>query len=134
MNIGQAAKASGISAKMIRYYEEIGLIPLSQRTDAGYRIYAEQDIQTLKFIQHSRALGFSTEQMKELINLWKNKDRQSVEVKQLAQQHIDALNQKIADLQMMVHTLQQSVNGCAGNEEAECEILNQIESGASCCK
>ena len=130
MNIGQAAKQSGISAKMIRYYEDIGLLPASKRTDAGYRMYSEEDIKTLKFIQHSRELGFSTEQMKELMSLWKNEGRQSAEVKQLTQKHIDALNKKIADLQAMVSALQQSVDCCAGNQQAECEILNQIEQGA----
>lgn len=106
MNIGQAAKQSGISAKMIRYYEDIGLLPASKRTDAGYRMYSEEDIKTLKFIQHSRELGFSTEQMKELMSLWKNEGRQSAEVKELTQKHIDALNKKIADLQAMVSALQ----------------------------
>ncbi|BCU64852.1 Cu(I)-responsive transcriptional regulator [Acinetobacter bouvetii DSM 14964 = CIP 107468] len=130
MNIGQAAKQSGISAKMIRYYEDIGLLPASKRTDAGYRMYSEEDIKTLKFIQHSRELGFSTEQMKELMSLWKNEGRQSAEVKELTQKHIDALNKKIADLQAMVSALQQSVDCCAGNQQAECEILNQIEQGA----
>lgn len=130
MNIGQAAKQSGISAKMIRYYEDIGLLPASKRTDAGYRMYSEEDIKTLKFIQHSRELGFSTEQMKELMSLWKNEGRQSAEVKELTQKHIDALNKKIADLQAMVNALQQSVDCCAGNQQAECEILNQIEQGA----
>lgn len=130
MNIGQAAKQSGISAKMIRYYEDIGLLPASKRTDAGYRMYSEEDIKTLKFIQHSRELGFSTEQMKELMSLWRNEGRQSAEVKQLTQKHIDALNKKIADLQAMVSALQQSVDCCAGNQQAECEILNQIEQGA----
>ena len=130
MNIGQAAKQSGISAKMIRYYEDIGLLPASKRTDAGYRMYSEDNIKTLKFIQHSRELGFSTEQMKELMSLWKNEGRQSAEVKQLTQKHIDALNQKIADLQAMVSALQQSVDCCAGNQQAECEILNQLEQGA----
>lgn len=131
MNIGQAAKQSGISAKMIRYYEEIGLLPASKRTDAGYRLYSEEDLKTLKFIQHSRELGFSTEQMKELLDLRNNQDRQSAEVKQLTQKHIDALNQKIADLQAMVSALQQSVDCCAGNQQAECEILNQIELGTA---
>ena len=130
MNIGQAAKQSGISAKMIRYYEDIGLLPASKRTDAGYRMYSEEDIKTLKFIQHSRELGFSTEQMKELMSLWRNEGRQSAEVKELTQKHIDALNKKIADLQAMVSALQQSVDCCAGNQQAECEILNQIEQGA----
>ncbi|WP_180109112.1 MULTISPECIES: Cu(I)-responsive transcriptional regulator [unclassified Acinetobacter] len=134
MNIGQAAKASGISAKMIRYYESIGLLNNAQRTDAGYRIYSETDIKTLSFLRHARDLGFSSEQMKDLLGLWKNQSRQSVEVKALALKHIQTLNQKIADLQAMVEILQQSVDGCAGNDQADCTILNQIETGmAECC-
>ena len=134
MNIGQAAKASGISAKMIRYYESIGLLNNAQRTNAGYRIYSEADIKTLSFLRHARDLGFSSEQMKDLLGLWKNQSRQSVEVKALALKHIQTLNQKIADLQAMVEILQQSVDGCAGNDQADCTILNQIETGmAECC-
>ncbi|WP_180123574.1 Cu(I)-responsive transcriptional regulator [Acinetobacter sp. YH12097] len=134
MNIGQAAKASGISAKMIRYYESIGLLNNAQRTDAGYRVYSEADIKTLSFLRHARDLGFSSEQMKDLLGLWKNQSRQSVEVKALALKHIQTLNQKIADLQAMVEILQQSVDGCAGNDQADCTILNQIETGmAECC-
>ncbi|MCL6245248.1 MULTISPECIES: Cu(I)-responsive transcriptional regulator [Acinetobacter] len=134
MNIGQAAKASGISAKMIRYYESIGLLNNAQRTDAGYRVYSEADIKTLSFLRHARDLGFSSEQMKDLLELWKNQSRQSVEVKALALKHIQTLNQKIADLQAMVEILQQSVDGCAGNDQADCTILNQIETGmAECC-
>ena len=134
MNIGQAAKASGISAKMIRYYESIGLLNNAQRTDAGYRIYSEADIKTLSFLRHARDLGFSSEQMKDLLGLWKNQSRQSVEVKALALKHIQTLNQKIEDLQAMVEILQQSVDDCAGNDQADCTILNQIETGmAECC-
>ncbi|WP_180177429.1 Cu(I)-responsive transcriptional regulator [Acinetobacter sp. YH12039] len=134
MNIGQAAKASGISAKMIRYYESIGLLNNAQRTNAGYRVYSEADIKTLSFLRHARDLGFSSEQMKDLLGLWKNQSRQSVEVKALALKHIQTLNQKIADLQAMVEILQQSVDGCAGNDQADCTILNQIETGmAECC-
>ena len=135
MNIGQAAKSSGISAKMIRYYESIGLLNSAQRTDAGYRLYSEADVKTLSFLRHARDLGFSSEQMKELLGLWKNTDRHSAEVKQLALKHIETLNQKIADLQAMVQILQNSVDGCAGNEQAECNILNQIEKGVvNCCQ
>ncbi|WP_180115594.1 Cu(I)-responsive transcriptional regulator [Acinetobacter sp. YH12140] len=134
MNIGQAAKASGISAKMIRYYESIGLLNNAKRTDAGYRVYSEADIKTLSFLRHARDLGFSSEQMKDLLGLWKNQSRQSVEVKALALKHIQTLNQKIADLQAMVEILQKSVDGCAGNDQADCTILNQIETGmAECC-
>lgn len=102
MNIGQAAKRSGISAKMIRYYEEIGLLPAPKRSESGYRDYSDADIRMLGFIQHARELGFSSEQMKELLGLWQNEVRQSSEVKQLAQKHITILEQKIQDMQAMV--------------------------------
>ena len=129
MNIGQAAKQSGISAKMIRYYESIGLLTAAQRSAAGYRVYSEQDLKTLNFIRHARELGFSTEQMKELISLWKNSGRQSAEVKALTLKHIEELNQKIQRLQDMVNLLQQSAQHCQGNHSAECAILDQIEKG-----
>ena len=89
MNIGQASKLSGISSKMIRYYEQIGLLDSAKRSASGYRIYSEQDLKTLSFIKHARDLGFSSEQMKELLGLWKNADRQSAEVKQLTLKHIE---------------------------------------------
>ncbi len=129
MNIGQVAKQAGISAKMIRYYEEIGLIDAAKRTDAGYRIYSDRDLKTLNFIKHSRELGFSSEQMKELISLWRNTDRSSAEVKQLASKHIEDLNHKIKSLQDMVNALEQSVACCAGNDSPDCSILMQIENG-----
>ncbi|MGE8538737.1 MAG: Cu(I)-responsive transcriptional regulator [Acinetobacter sp.] len=129
MNIGQAAKRSGISAKMIRYYEDIGLLPSPKRSDAGYRVYNDADIKSLSFIQHARELGFSSEQMKELLGLWLDHSRQSSEVKQLAQKHILFLQQKIADMQQMLVILQQSVEQCAGNEQSDCQILKQIEQG-----
>lgn len=94
MNIGQASKHSGISAKMIRYYEEIGLLEAAQRSASGYRIYSETDLKTLNFLKHARELGFSSEQMKELISLWKNTDRHSAEVKALTVKHIAELKQK----------------------------------------
>ncbi|MCO8045239.1 Cu(I)-responsive transcriptional regulator [Acinetobacter bohemicus] len=130
MNIGQAARRSGISAKMIRYYEEIGLLPEPKRSTSGYRLYTEQDIKTLSFIQHARELGFSSTQMKELLDLRLNSARHSADVKQLAEQHIQRLQQKIADMQKMIHILQQSVDQCAGNEESDCQILKQIEQGS----
>jgi Cu(I)-responsive transcriptional regulator len=131
MNIGQAAKRSGISAKMIRYYEEIGLLPHPKRSASGYRLYAEKDLSILSFIQHARELGFSSEQMKELLGLWLNSTRHSSDVKQLAQKHIELLQQKIADMQQMMKILQQSVEQCAGNEQSDCQILKQIEQGVS---
>lgn len=129
MNIGQAAKRSGISAKMIRYYEQIGLLPAPKRSESGYRDYSDSDIRMLDFIQHARELGFSSEQMKELLRLWQNEVRQSSEVKQLAQKHITILEQKIQDMQAMVKILKQSVARCAGDERADCAILKDIEQG-----
>ncbi|XID74964.1 Cu(I)-responsive transcriptional regulator [Alkanindiges sp. WGS2144] len=126
MNIGQAAKLSGISAKMIRYYEEIGLIEPAHRSAAGYRLYSAQDLKTLQFLKHARELGFSSEQMKELVGLWKNTNRHSAEVKTLALGHIAALKQKISRLQDMVDMLQASANACSGDEQADCAILEHI--------
>jgi len=120
MNIGQVSKKTGISSKMIRYYEQIGLLNLAKRSTSGYRIYSEQDLKTLNFLKHARDLGFSSEQMKELLLLWKNTERHSAEVKQLTLQHIHSLNQKIAQLQAMVDLLQASANHCSGNEHADC--------------
>ena len=88
MNIGQASERSGISPKMIRYYEQIGLLDTAKRSNSGYRIYSNQDIKNLCFLRQARDLGFSSKQMKELLNLWKNTDRQSADVKQLTLQHI----------------------------------------------
>ncbi|MDA4942371.1 Cu(I)-responsive transcriptional regulator [Acinetobacter baumannii] len=129
MNIGQASKHSGISAKMIRYYEEIGLLEAAQRSASGYRIYSETDLKTLNFLKHARELGFSSEQMKELISLWKNTDRHSAEVKALTVKHIAELKQKIAHLQEMVNILQASADDCYGDQQASCAILDHIEKG-----
>lgn len=129
MNIGQASKLSGISSKMIRYYEQIGLLDTAKRSASGYRIYSEQDLKTLFFIKHARDLGFSSEQMKELLGLWKNADRQSAEVKQLTLKHIETLKQKIAQLQEMANWLQSSADHCSGDEQADCVILKNIELG-----
>lgn len=130
MNIGQVSKQSGISSKMIRYYEEIGLMNAVKRSEAGYRIYTDQDLKTLNFVKHARDLGFSSEQMKELISLWKNTGRTSAEVKQLALKHIEDLNKKIKSLQDMVNTLQASVINCSGDLSPNCTILKHIEHGA----
>lgn len=127
MHIGQASKQSAISTKMIRYYEEIGLLKSIKRAESGYRRYSEDDLKTLIFIKHARDLGFSSEQMKELVCLWKNTDRQSAEVKQITLQHIQTLNEKIQQLQQMVNWLQSSADRCQGNDQADCAILKAIE-------
>lgn len=127
MNIGQAAKASGVSAKMIRYYEQTGLIPAADRTDSGYRDYSDTDVHMLRFIRRARDLGFSGAEIGDLLGLWRNETRQSAEVKRLAQGHIDALEKKIADLQDMAHTLTMLVNACHGDHRPQCPILERLE-------
>ena len=129
MNIGQASERSGISPKMIRYYEQIGLLDTAKRSNSGYRIYSNQDIKNLCFLRQARDLGFSSKQMKELLNLWKNTDRQSADVNKLTLKHIETLNRKIAQLQDMVSLLQISADHCSGDENAECAILEDLEQG-----
>lgn len=126
INIGAAAQASGVSAKMIRHYEEIGLIPPAARTDAGYRLYGERDVHLLRFIRHSRLLGFSMKQIAALIGLWLDQSRPSSRVKQLAQQHIQELDAKINELQVMRSTLERLANNCHGDTRAECPILDGL--------
>lgn len=126
MNIGAAADASGVSAKMIRHYEEIGLIPPAARTDGGYRLYNERDVHLLRFIRQSRVLGFSMKQIAALIGLWLDQSRPSSKVKQLAQQHIQDLNEKINELQAMKSTLERLANSCHGDARPECPILDGL--------
>jgi MerR family copper efflux transcriptional regulator len=111
MNIGQAARQSGLSAKMIRYYESIGLLKAAHRTDSGYRVYGDDDLHTLAFIKRSRDLGFSLEEVGKLLTLWQDRQRASADVKALARQHIDELNQKIRELGQLRDTLQDLVEG-----------------------
>ncbi len=127
MNIGQAAKASGVSAKMIRYYEQTGLIPAADRKDSGYRDYSDNDVHMLRFIRRARDLGFSVAEIGDLLGLWRDETRQSAEVKRLAQGHIDALEKKITDLQDMAHTLTTLVNACQGDHRPHCPILQRLE-------
>jgi len=131
MNIGEAAGASGVSAKMIRHYESVGLFPEAHRTEAGYRQYADKDINTLRFIRQSRDLGFSIEQIRELLGLWQNRKRPSRLVKALAQAHIDELDQKLKDLQAMKATLAHLVHCCHGDDRPDCPILDSLADGAA---
>lgn len=126
LNIGQAAAASGVSAKMIRHYESIGLIPEARRTASGYRLYDEADVHTLRFVRRARELGFSMPEISKLIGLWKNRSRASAEVKRLAQQHVRDLNDRITKLQEMRDTLQKLVICCKGDQRPECPILSAI--------
>jgi Cu(I)-responsive transcriptional regulator len=127
MNIGQAAQATGISAKMIRYYESIGLIVPAGRTASGYRTYTEQDLHTLRFVRRARGLGFSVEQMHELLALWLDRKRASAEVKRVALQHVEELERKAAELQQMADTLKHLARHCHGNDRPECPIIDELE-------
>lgn len=126
MNIGEAARASGVSAKMIRHYESVGLFPEAHRTESGYRQYTDKEVATLRFIRQSRDLGFSIEQIRELLDLWQNRRRPSRQVKALAQAHLDELEQKLAELQTMKATLEHLVHCCAGDDRPDCPIIDTL--------
>lgn len=126
MNIGQAAEASGVTAKMIRYYESIGLISAASRTGSGYRQYDQVDVQTLRFIKRARELGFSIERIKTLLELWEDRGRRSSEVRTLARQYIVELDADIAKLQSIRNQLQHLADTCGGNERPECPILDEL--------
>lgn len=126
MNIGQASKASGVSTKMIRYYEQTGLIPAADRTSSGYRDYSDTDVHMLRFIRRARDLGFSVAEIGDLLGLWRDDTRQSAEVKRLAQGHIDALEKKIKDLRDMSLSLTMLVKACNGDHRPHCPILQQL--------
>lgn len=130
MNIGQASKASGVSTKMIRYYEQTGLIPKADRKDSGYRDYSANDVHMLRFIRRARDMGFAVAEINELLGLWRDETRQSAEVKQLALGHIAQLQQRILDLQEMSDTLQTLVNACKGDHRPHCPILESLETSA----
>ena len=126
MNIGQAATASGVSAKMIRHYEGVGLFPQALRTEAGYRQYGDSDVATLRFIRHSRGLGFSIEQIRELLALWQDRKRPSRQVRALAQAHIEELDAKLHELQAMKATLEHLVHCCHGDDRPDCPIIDTL--------
>ncbi|WP_018237969.1 Cu(I)-responsive transcriptional regulator [Ensifer sp. BR816] len=126
MNIGDVSRESGVSTKMIRYYEEIGLIPAAHRTEAGYRIYCEKDVHKLRFIRRARDLGFSVTQLTELLALWSDGHRASADVKRIARQHIAELEHKLQELQAMTDALKHLAEHCHGDHRPECPILEDL--------
>ena len=126
MNIGEAAKASGINAKLIRYYESIGLIPEAGRTASGYRVYTPNDVNVLRFIKRARTLGFGIERIQTLVGLWQDRSRSSAEVKRIALDHVAELEAKIADLRAMSDTLKHLAHACHGDDRPDCPILRDL--------
>ena len=126
IDIGRASKASGVSVKMIRHYEAIGLLGSVARTYANYRVYSDSNVHTLRFIKRARALGFSVEDIRELLSLWQNKSRPSASVKKVASGHMEELKRKIAEMQSMLVTLQHLTHHCHGDQRPDCPILDDL--------
>jgi MerR family transcriptional regulator, copper efflux regulator len=126
MNIGAAAAASGVTAKMIRHYEAIGLLRPAERRANDYRDYGDRDIHELKFIRRARRLGFSIPEIGELLTIWRDRGRSSREVKRIAEAHIDDLQSRVAELQAMANTLRELVAACHGDDRPDCPILDDL--------
>ena len=129
MKIGAIASASGVSQRMIRHYEKIGLIPPAARRDSGYRDYDERDLHTLRFIGRARDLGFPIEEIRTLLALWRDRERPSVEVKKLALSRAAELRARVAALEDMRHTLEHLADSCHGDDRPDCPILRKLEVG-----
>jgi Cu(I)-responsive transcriptional regulator len=130
MNIGQAAAAAGVTPKMIRHYESLGLVPEAGRTDAGYRLYGERELSMLRFIRQSRTLGFSMQQIAELMSFWRDPDRRSQDVKDVARRQLEELQERQRELDQMRATLEQMVAQCRGDHGAHCVILDRLAAAA----
>lgn len=126
MNIGQASKASGVSTKMIRYYDEIGLVRPASRTESNYREFDEREVNELRFIRRARSLGFSVPEITQLLSLWRDRDRPSREVKAIADKHLGDLDARIAEMQTMADTLRHLSHCCAGDDRPDCPILADL--------
>jgi len=126
MNIGQAAAASGVSAKMIRHYESIGLIGAATRTVSGYRVYTGHDIHTLSFIRRARDLGFSVPRIRDLLALWRDQDRASADVKRIALEHVEALQSKMREIEAIADTLLHLAEHCHGDDRPDCPIIHGL--------
>lgn len=129
MNIGEAARASGVSAKMVRHYEALGLVPGVARSPSGYRQYDAATVHTLRFIRRARDLGFATAEIAELLALWRNRQRPSAEVKRIALTQVADLQRRIAEMQAMQRTLAQLAGCCHGDERPDCPILDDLGAG-----
>ena len=130
-NIGDVATRSGVTAKMIRHYESLGLLKEARRTEAGYRVYADVDVHTLRFIRRARDLGFSIRGIQQLLGLWQNRRRASADVRRVAQTHLDALDAKIRELQQMRATIEHLVHNCHGDSRPDCPILDELSARAT---
>jgi len=128
MNIGDLAKKSGVNSKMIRRYEELGILPKPKRTDSGYRQYSENDVHNAKFVKRARELGFSMKDIKVLLSLWRNKTRSSSQVKKIATKHIDELESKLTEIKSMLATLKNLAHHCHGDDRPDCPILEELQS------
>jgi MerR family gold-responsive transcriptional activator of gol and ges genes len=126
MNIGQAARASGVSTKMIRYYEGVGLIRPAERTTSNYRDFSDRDVNELRFVKRARGLGFSVEEIARLLELWRDRSRPSREVKAIARRHVADLDARIAEMQQMADSLRHLADCCAGDERPDCPILVEL--------
>ena len=124
--IGEAASQSGVSAKMVRHYESLGLLPKVKRTDAGYRLYGEPEVHTLRFIRRSRDLGFSMAEIAELLKLWQNRRRASSDVKRIALSHVADLDRRMQEMAAMKRTLERLANCCHGDHRPDCPILDEL--------
>ena len=127
MNIGEVAAMSEVSSKMIRRYEEQGIIPKAGRSLAGYRQYSEKDVHVLRFVKRARELGFAMKDIKQLVGLWRNKSRPSAQVKSIALKHRTELEKKLKEIQAMLNTVNNLVEHCHGDDRPDCPILDELD-------
>jgi MerR family copper efflux transcriptional regulator len=125
-NIGEAARRSNVSAKMVRHYESLGLLPDIDRTESGYRQYSDSEVHTLRFIKRSRELGFSMAEISELLKLWQDRGRSSSDVRRIAKRHVEDLNTRIAEMEAMKRTLETLIHCCQGDHRPDCPILDEL--------
>ena len=130
MNIGEAARESGVTAKMIRYYESVGLLSPKGRTESGYRVYGNEEVHSLRFIRQARRLGFLVDDIRRLLALWHDRSRASAEVKSIALEHVAELDQRIAELTQMRDTLAHLAAHCQGDDRPDCPIIERLADAA----